>query len=56
MEGRHGLEASKLGARAHAIVLSAILLLFSSWVGVTAADSGAAVPFPVASVHSAFQK
>ncbi len=51
MEGRHGLEARKLRALAHATVMSAVLLLFNSWVGVTAADPGAAAPLPVASVH-----
>ena len=51
MEGQHGLEARKLGALARATVMSAILILFSSWIGVTAAGSGAVTPFPVASVH-----
>lgn len=51
MEEQHGSEAGKLKALAHATVMSAILLLFSSWVGVTAADPGAAAHLPVASVH-----
>ena len=51
MKGQHVLEARKLGALAQATGMSAVLLLFSSCVGVPAADSGAAAPLPVASVH-----
>ena len=51
MEGQQGLEARKLRAVARGTVMSAILMLFSSWIGVTEAGSGAAAPFPVASVH-----